>query len=517
MKAKAKDRTPKEKPPALGAVIDIGGADVSLKLAQAAKGGLKVLESAQMPIKLGRDTFSSGSISAPKVVALCEIINGFLRLCHDYGEVEVRVVATSAIREAVNRAHVLDRIWLKCGVKVIVMDAHEEKSLIYKHMLGRMSEEQREQALLAHIGSGSLGLCHINKDRIDFIQNIRLGSLRLNELFETIAQESDEFSVVVEEYLESVTSVFAGFIPRDTGHFISAGPMTDIIASLCEARLEGDSYIIEKATFDALYDKVRPKTAKQIVKAFNLEPEQAASLVPAMAIYDNLLGFSKAQQIVAPKILLSECLLSQMLMPESYEKLDRAFNKSALTSARVIASRFLVDEAHAERVRSYAVKIFDKLKHECGLSQRDKLILQCSALFHNVGNFVSFTDPFIHSYNITQALELVGMSSNEMGLVAATILCFGRRSLNWPEGLLVEEGVRVTKLAAILALAEALDEGHLKKFSKLEVSLTEEELFIKASAENSQLERWAFESASGFFTEVFGRTPVLKVREGSSL
>ena len=71
----------------------------------------------------------------------------------------------------------------------------------------------------------------------------------------------------------------------------------------------------------------------------------------------------------------------------------------------------------------------------------------------------------------------------------------------------------VAKLAAILRLADALDDSGKQKIQKISVSLKKDSLVITASSShNLALEKWAFNHKAKLFEEVFGIKPVLKQR-----
>ena len=86
----------------LAAVIDIGSGELRLKTAQFSKTRIKYLESLTYPLSLGRDTFNTGKIGFDKVEKACDIICNFMIIIREYGITNIRVVATTAVREATN-------------------------------------------------------------------------------------------------------------------------------------------------------------------------------------------------------------------------------------------------------------------------------------------------------------------------------------------------------------------------------------------------------------------------------
>ena len=71
----------------------------------------------------------------------------------------------------------------------------------------------------------------------------------------------------------------------------------------------------------------------------------------------------------------------------------------------------------------------------------------------------------------------------------------------------------VAKLVAILRLADALDDSHQQKISKLTVSLKNDDLTLTVySPQDLSLEKWAFNKKSQLFNELYGIKPSLKQR-----
>ena len=64
---------------------------------------------------LGKDAFTGGRLGAATIEATLRALEGFRRIMDSYGVVRYRAVATSAVREAVNRDTFLDRVRLRTG------------------------------------------------------------------------------------------------------------------------------------------------------------------------------------------------------------------------------------------------------------------------------------------------------------------------------------------------------------------------------------------------------------------
>src|SRR4051794_33795777 len=109
-------------PTVLG-VVDVGASAIRLVIAQVAPGSPpEILEESSRAVLLGRDTFSTGRIGGATTDAAIRALIGFRRLMDSYEVTKVRAVATSAVREASNAETFLDRVRVRSGLDVEVID-----------------------------------------------------------------------------------------------------------------------------------------------------------------------------------------------------------------------------------------------------------------------------------------------------------------------------------------------------------------------------------------------------------
>ena len=503
------------------AVIDVGSYEIRLKVGQNIKGKLKILESISYPLLLGRDTFNTGKISFEKADKCCEIISNFLRIANEYGVEAVRVVATSAIREALNSDYILDQIFLKTGQKLEVLDNSEEKFYIYKLMLSLLKKEYKQSAMMVYIGSGNMGLSIIEKERIPYVQNVKIGSLRLSELFENIQSYSSEFHIVVEEYLDSFIDPAVDLLPEGIKHFIAAGSEMDTIVGLCRTETKNSYFVIPAEKFRALYDEIKFKSVDRIKKDYQISHEKAELLLPALCIYMKLLELTESENIVSTTMLLIDSVLFEILYTDQFLEIEKEFNKSTLLSARVLANRFQCVEVHYQRVEKIACTIYDKLKKIHGMGNRERLLLQAGAILHDCGKFIHVRSHYEHSYRIVKALDIVGLSLRETYLVACLCLFHSglipSRENEVFKSLNANERTTVAKLVSILRIADSLDRSSEQKFDEIDVKITASSLLITILTDsNIELEQWSFNDKGAFFEEVYGLKAVLRKKRLTS-
>lgn len=84
------------------------------------------------------------------------MLRGYTQVMKEYGVTEYRAIATTALREAENRAYVLDQLKTQNNLVVEVLEDGEESGLIYGELLPTPYLEN--EAMLAYVGTGSVGV-----------------------------------------------------------------------------------------------------------------------------------------------------------------------------------------------------------------------------------------------------------------------------------------------------------------------------------------------------------------------
>lgn len=172
-----------------------------------------------------------------------------------------------------------------------------------------------------------------------------------------------------------------------------------------------------------------------------------------------------------------------------------------------------------KNMEELTLQIFDKMKKIHGLGQRERLLLQISAILHNCGKFISLTNVAECAYNIIMATEIIGLSHVERQIIANVVkfntldFCY-YDELASNSSVSREEYLVIAKLTAILRLANALDRSHRQKFKNAVITLRDEKLVIAVeSQEDLTLEKGTLAEKADFFEEVFNIHPVVKQRK----
>jgi exopolyphosphatase/guanosine-5'-triphosphate,3'-diphosphate pyrophosphatase len=249
-----------------------------------------------------------------------------------------------------------------------------------------------------------------------------------------------------------------------------------------------------------------------LVTEYKFSDIVAQSLEPCCHMIEHLFEITDAQHMIVPMINTRDALIDDLLRDIAGE--DDPFIPEIISAAESMGERYCYDAVHARKVADLALHLFDDLSQLHGLPQRCRVLLEVAALLHDVGYFISSKAHHKHSYYLVLNTELPGISSYEQRLIA-TAVRYHRRSLPKTShleytSLAPDARVTVSKLAAFLRLADALDRAHVSKIRSLRVTFGEDRILLNAvGPEDLTLESWAVEHKADMFREVLGVDVVL--------
>jgi len=486
-------KTPAPVPPPVEAprpvaVLDMGASAIRLVIAEAVPGQpVQVLEEATRGVLLGKDTFTHGRLMAATVEATLKALDGFRRLMDTYGVVRYRAVATSAVREAANRDAFLDRVRLRTGIDVEVIDGSEENRLTYMAVKEKLREHTALVAgdtLLVEVGGGSADISFLRKGQPTHSGTYPLGSIRMRQGLASWHGSQEQGVRLLRRHIHNVVDDIRRDMPlREAGHFIGLGGDIRLAAEQILGDEPADGLPqLAKEPFLAFCDQVAAFDPDQLVERYHLAQAEAETLVPALLAYRSLLLETSAQEIAVPDVSLRAGLLLDLLQGEGVQAIED-FGRQVLASAASLGEKYRWDAAHSRQVAHLATRLFDQLKAEHGLSDRERLLLEAAALLHDVGNYVNLRGHHKHTWYILSVSDIFGLSQDDMQVVA-NVARYHRRAMPQKSHLPYmaldrDSRVAVTKLSAILRLANALDADHLQKVKDVRVKAEEGTLVVE--------------------------------------
>jgi len=497
------------------AVLDMGASAIRLLVAELPpREPPRILEESSRAVLLGKDAFTSGRLGAATIEATLRALEGFRRIMDSYGVVRYRAVATSAVREAVNRDTFLDRVRLRTGIDVEVIDGSEENRLTYIAVRDALRDHEAlsaGDAILVEVGGGSADISFLRRGEPVYSGTYALGAVRMRQNLAAWHGSHEQRVRLFQRTVQNIVEDIRREMPlREARHFLALGG---------DARFAADQIVgddpglatrgVPRERFLSFCEQTVALDDEQLVEAYRLPLAEVETLGPALLVYQGLLLETQAETVLVPEATLRAGLLLDMVRADEGHGIED-FSRQVLGSAAALGEKYRYDAPHARQVAGLAVRLFDDLSAEHGLGVRDRLLLEVAALLHDVGIFVNLRGHHKHGQYILSVSEIFGLSRDDMAIIS-NIARYHRRAApnksHLPYMALDSDArVLVNKLGAILRVANALDADHLQKVREVRVLREDDQWVLEVDGGGDlTLERLASLARADLLTEVFGR------------
>ena len=164
------------------AAIDCGTNSIRLLVADVDldAGTLVDLDRRQEVVRLGQGVDRTGRLAPEALARTLDATRRYAAVCRELGADEVRFVATSASRDAENRADFVDGVLAAIGVEPEVVAGTEEARLSFRGATSVVSARQPGPYLVVDLGGGSTELV-LGDDEPEAAWSMDVGCVRLTE------------------------------------------------------------------------------------------------------------------------------------------------------------------------------------------------------------------------------------------------------------------------------------------------------------------------------------------------
>lgn len=498
------------------AVIEIGSTGVRLLVAEFTSDGKRnVLDRAEMPVSLGRDVFTSGTISRETQSLCLHILSRFKEQLSGWGisSSQTTVIATAAFREAKNKDPVMDKILSATGFRVTVIDGIEENRLMYMAVTDLLKTEdskfRTEDTVILEVGGGSTEMMLMKKGKMAGAHSLRLGTVRLETKMKAQSESLSDIQRYIEEYTtDTKGSIESEIDISEVKQFIAVGSDATLAAINAGKPISTFLWSIEREDFERFVEEIQEYSIDECVARFKISYNDAQTMHVSLLIYKMFIQLTNVQTIIVPETNIRDGLIANKLNTPS-EELKEEFCVQMRASAMNLLRKYHGDENHAERVREYCLKIYDSLSEEIALDDRSRLLIELAAILHDIGIFIRMDEHNLHSEYIIHHSEIFGITRTE-NVILSTIAKYHRGRAQPQDNeqfqiLARSDRMRILKLTAILRIADALDRSHGKSFTDFSVEIKGDSLIIRTKgSKNVALERFALAEKGGLFESVFG-------------
>jgi len=425
-------------------------------------------------VRLGAgDALSRGMLSKKAIVRGVAAIARFAEHARAAGALDVRAVATSAVREAENRDEFLGAVRAAAGLEVEVASETEEARLIHLGVARGFSFGDRVGCII-DIGGGSTEFIVADRDRPYFLGSIRLGSLRLyGDHCEGREAAGDARPIValgraVREGLAGLAVRMAGYrfdvVIGTSGTIMGLATLDAAERGLPPQRPNG--YVLELGRLRALQATMLRLGPVERKKMPGMNPRRSDIIVAGNAILIGALEMLRRDEIVVCERALREGIVVDYLERNvAHARRLGDERRRRFDAATALARRFGVDHVHGRHVAALAVQLFDATQALHALEPADRDLLFIAGVLHDLGRAIAASGHHKHGAYIVQHAQLPEFRPGDTTLIAALVR-YHRKALPKPTHLEWAsaspfERDRIERLGGLLRVAEALDRRHI--------------------------------------------------------
>jgi exopolyphosphatase/guanosine-5'-triphosphate,3'-diphosphate pyrophosphatase len=466
------------------------------------------LENIRLPVRLGQDVFSKGTLEKKTIQQTEEAFLRFRHVADKYGVQKMRAVATSAAREASNSRSLINRVYHVSGIKLELISGEEEARLIHSAVVHALNLKNK-RTLLIDIGGGSIEVTISTGQNIISTESYNMGTVRLLEKLDTQDQPRHAFAKLVREYAEAARYR----IERDIGDekiqiCAGTGGNAEEIGRLRQRLFKAESgSFIRLDELKELITRLDRLSYEERIHKLKLRPDRADVILPASIVLHMIAEEAKVKQVAIPNVGLKDGILLDIA-----EELSRSpqphRREQACESALHMGRKYQFDENHARLTAKLAARIFEQTQSLHGLDESDLLLLQMAALLHDIGQFINAVDHEKHGYYLLNANHLIGLTQREQNIVAHLVRYHRKDSPGNDDGfktLPQKDRSIVNQLSALLRLADSLDVSHTNPISDVTLYEKKSAWHIHLSGKGDMmLVNWALAKRKSLFEEVFG-------------
>jgi len=499
------------------AVLDIGTNSIHMVLAEVQPDySYKILDRFKDMTRLGDGVFTSRRLSDQAMMRGLEVIRNLVTLARNKGYERIEGVATSAVREARNGGEFLDHVAQQTGLTVRVITGAEEARLIFLGVQNSVALPD-QPTLVIDIGGGSVELIVGNRESVFHARSLKLGAIRLKDMYLTKTPPSKAMQRELEEAVTSqLKSALGPYKTKRIEQVIATSGMAGNLAEVIHLQRTGrplpqlNLAKISAKEVTAVEKRLADATLKTRLAIPGLDPKRVDTLLPATTVFRILLDLLQKDEItICDKAIREGIIYDFILRHHERIQAERDIPDVRRRNILALARRCHVSEAHAIHVAGLALRLFDQTKPLHGFGQREREWLEFSAILHDIGYLINPRQHHKHAYYLIKNSDLSGFTADEIDLVA-NIARYHRRAVphrKHDEFTALPEGTQrvISVLSALLRIADGLDRSQFSVVQSVDVKPGKTVIITVQVSGDAELEIWAARARSDLFEKVFKR------------
>jgi len=391
-------------------VIDIGSNSIRMVIYEkTSRFAFHLLHEEKSKVRISENAYKhGGALQEVPMKRTYSALKEFLEISSSFGVRKMLCVATSALRDAPNRALFIQQV--KKGLNLNIKVISGEREAYYGAIACANLLPPQTQGLSIDIGGGSTELALINAKDVSQTLSLNLGTVRLKELyFDT--DDIEGAKKLIDAELEKLplseisTIIGIGGTFRAISNAILQGGDYPL------KKLHAFEYPIErlKSFLDAILDADESK-----LKELGIKSNRFDVIKPGALILKRVLKKLSLSKVITSGVGVREGVYLSDLLRNSNHKFPHNYN----TSVAYLIDSHIPHSHYSNLLNKLSKMLFDLTKEHFGLDECYRYELGLAAKLYPSGSNVHFYSKNKHAYYLIQSALEYGFTHANITLIA---------------------------------------------------------------------------------------------------
>ena len=378
-----------------------------------------LLHEEKSKVRISQDAYKhDGVLQEVPMQRTFDALENFLQITSSFKVRKILCVATSALRDAPNKHDFVAQVrrHLKLNIKII----SGEREAYFGAIACANLLPPQHNAISVDIGGGSTEVAYIDRDNVTHTQSLKLGTVRLKELFFD-HNDIEGAKRYIDEELQKVVQVTPTTLIGIGGTFRAISSAIQKLSHYPLSKLHVYEY--SQKELREYINKILKADEAELNKLL-IEENRFDVIKPGALIIKRLLKKFAITHIITSGAGVREGVFLSDLLRNNKHKFPANYN----TSVRHILDSHLQEKQFSNNLAKVSKQLFDLTSPYFGLDPHYKKLLTIAAKLYPCGSSIHFYSRNKHAYYIVQTALEYGFTHHEITLIA-TLVKYAKKKL----------------------------------------------------------------------------------------
>lgn len=500
-------------------IIDMGSNSIRMVIYEMKRNGVyRLIDDLSDTVRLGENMADGNMLDPDAMKRAVKLIKLFSKLCDDYNILKENIlpVATSAVRNAINKFDFINMIYTETGFRFRILSGPEEALYAYKAVSRTIDINE---GVVVDIGGGSTQMVRYKDKKILGEISIPLGAVTATENFLNKDKMTEDQLICLENHIKNYFKKNKWLYSEKCPVLIGLGGTVRAVGKVHRAQNEypldfAHNYPVTNDDFINIYNYLKPLDYRSRKKTDGISSKRADIIIGGLTILKVII-----ETLMVEDIIISGNGIREGVLFEYLDNTGQWGEFAGVLTHSVInyMGLHVLRRDHAYHVCKLAVSMFNQLESLHGLGEESEKLLKVSSLLHDVGVEISYYGHSRHSFYMILNARLNGLTHREIILIAAIATYHGSTKLKtdwiYKYSMILKPGdITIFKsLAVLLKIAECLDRSETRIINDVACSVDEEKVYLRTTGNSkADLELSLAGKNNKIFEKVYNRILIIE-------